>query len=125
MKNKEIKILIVNDDVYGRGVLKFLLTRERFIVEEATDRKEALEKAKETKPDIIILDGLMPEVDSFQIYKQLKEDLQTQSIPIIFCSATHIEELREKGIDVEYYLEKPYQIEQLYKKIKEVLQIKF
>jgi two-component system sensor histidine kinase/response regulator len=93
-------------------------------VEEANNGREALQKIFKDKPDIILLDGMMPDMDGFQTYERLKENPQMQDIPIIFCSATHIKELKERGLKVDEYLEKPYQIEELYQKIKKIIKIK-
>ncbi|MBU1121804.1 MAG: response regulator, partial [Candidatus Omnitrophica bacterium] len=85
---------------------------------------EALEKVAESKPDIILLDGLMPGMDGFQTCRHLRENPETKDVSIIFCSATHIEEVKKRKVAVDAYLEKPFSIEKLCEKIDEILELK-
>lgn len=84
---KGIRILLVDDDDDLRKILSFLLQKRGFITEEARDGKEGLEKIPSLKPDIIILDIVMPHIDGIQTCRILKGTPATQGIPIIFLSA--------------------------------------
>ena len=115
------RILIVDDDAETSNILDSMLTRKKFIVEKAGNGKEALEKIKKNKPDLILLDYIMPVMDGFETWCQLKSNPQTQNIPIILCTATHIEEGENGRIKVSDYLEKPFTIEEACKKINKIL----
>jgi CheY-like chemotaxis protein len=83
-----LKVLIVDDKESVREALKSGLSRKNvFVVEEAENGKEALEKLARNKPDIILLDVTMPVMDGFQTYRELRENQETKNIPVIFLSA--------------------------------------
>lgn len=105
-------ILIVDDTVYNIQLLSLMLIRQGYKVEQATNGKEAIEKAISQLPDIILLDIRMPDIDGYEVCKILKANPITQLIPIIFISS--IEEPSEKveafsvgGVD---YISKPFQL---------------
>ena len=118
---RKIKILIVDDDKTTRDTLSFLLTRKGFTTEKSENGKQALEKIGRGKPDLILLDAVMPVMDGFEACRELRENPKTQTIPIIFCSATHIEEGKKRKIEVDNYIQKPFPIDDLYKKIHKAL----
>ena len=86
-KNKRTKVLIVDDEEIVREALSYIFDKVGFITEEAKNGKEALIKVAQTKPDIIILDVAMPELDGTQACIRLRGNPETQNIPIIFLSA--------------------------------------
>ncbi|WP_126386756.1 hybrid sensor histidine kinase/response regulator [Pseudanabaena sp. ABRG5-3] len=105
-------VLIVDDTVYNIQLLSLMLIRQGYKVEQATNGKDALEKANSQLPDIILLDIRMPDIDGYEVCKILKDNPKTQAIPIIFISS--IEEPSEKveafsvgGVD---YISKPFQL---------------
>ncbi|NMF60972.1 hybrid sensor histidine kinase/response regulator [Pseudanabaena yagii] len=105
-------ILIVDDTLYNIQLLSLMLIRQGYVVEQATNGQEALEKATQLLPDIILLDIRMPDIDGYEVCKILKANPTTQGIPIIFISS--IEEPSEKveafsvgGVD---YISKPFQL---------------
>jgi two-component system sensor histidine kinase/response regulator len=105
-------VLIVDDTVYNIQLLSLMLIRQGYRVEQATNGKDALEKATSQLPDIILLDIRMPDIDGYEVCKILKDNPKTQAIPIIFISS--IEEPSEKveafsvgGVD---YISKPFQL---------------
>ena len=124
LSKKDIKILIVDDDKVLRDILSHMLSMSDFVVEQAGNGKEALEKIKINKPDIIILDCIMPVMDGFETFVNLKRNPDTQDISIMFCSATHIEEAKNRGLKADGYIEKPFIIEDLLKKINEIIKAK-
>lgn len=115
-EDKQIKILIVDDDLCITGILRHMLVRRGYQVEEAEDGRQALNKIDQNKPDIILLDAIMPGMDGFETYRRLKENPDTRDIPIIFCADMPVTE----KIKVEVYLKKPLSIEELYAKITEI-----
>ena len=74
---KYTKLLVVDDNEGLRGLLAYMLKRREFKVEEAANGKEALKKIYKNKPDIIILDAMMPEMNGFELCRCLREDKET------------------------------------------------
>lgn len=121
---RKIKILIVEDEEDVRRFVANVLRNRNFLVNEASNGQEALAMISGNKLDIILLDGTMPVMDGFEVCRRLRENPKTRDIPIIFCSATHIAEAKERRIKVDDYLEKPFSVETLCKKIHRILKDK-
>ena len=118
------KILIVDNE---RDILTLLgkrLSARGFSVMTAENGSDAINLAKSKRPDLIILDIMMPEMDGAEVSARLQEDSKTSSIPIIFltCLFTKKEE-REKGhiIGGRVFIAKPYRIEELLKEVESLL----
>ncbi|PJB08777.1 response regulator [bacterium (Candidatus Gribaldobacteria) CG_4_9_14_3_um_filter_33_9] len=92
------KILIVEDDKFLRELIARKLIQENFEVIEAIDGEEGLEKAKETKPNLILLDLILPGVDGFEVLTKLKEDPVLTVIPVIILSNLGQREDIERGL---------------------------
>jgi CheY-like chemotaxis protein len=109
------KILIVDDDPDMRLAIGSVLRSRSYDVVEAGDGEEALRKLKEEKPDLMLLDLLMPKMDGFAVVKELKNTQEGYSnIPILIISsireeASHRRYELEVGheLDVDEYIEKP------------------
>ncbi len=114
-------ILVVDDDDILRSCLELILDRRNFHVEGASNGKEALRKIHRNKPDLIILDGVMPVMDGFDTARVLKENPATRAIPIIFCTGQSISECAEKDIVVDAYCGKPFDSSELYEIIRDLL----
>lgn len=80
-------VLLVDDDLTLREMYDERLKAEGFEIIQATNGEEALAKAKESKPNIILLDIMMPKVNGFDVLKQLKEDEELKAIPVIILTA--------------------------------------
>jgi len=118
-KKKGVKVLIVDDEEGIREVIGYILEKRGFIAEDAGNGKKALEKVAQEKPDIIILDIAMPEMDGLQTCKRLRENPDTQDIPIIFLSAQSRPTALAReapGAPIEY-IGKPCDIEHLLRRI--------
>jgi len=124
-KKKGIKILIVDDEEIIREVMTYVLRKKGFITETAENGKKALEQIAQDKPDIIILDIVMPEMGGLEVYKRLRKNTDTQHIPIIFLSAEESIKyaILEKAGTITEYIEKPCDIEYLVKRIKSLTNI--
>lgn len=121
--SKKRVALVVDDERSVRECIGYTLTEKGFAVENAENGKEALEKIARNKPDIIILDFAMPDMDGLQVCNHLKGNPDTQDIPIIFLSAhKHIEQMINDmpGAAVKY-LEKPYDLKYLLEQIESLL----
>ena len=79
-------ILVVEDDEFLRGLIGHKLLSEGFIFFVAKDGREGLDKIKETKPDLILLDMLLPVMDGFEVLEEIKKDPEIASIPLIALS---------------------------------------
>ncbi|UCD15825.1 MAG: response regulator [Candidatus Omnitrophota bacterium] len=122
-RKRNLKVLIVDNDDMLREILHFTLTRRGFIIEEAKNGKEALEKVNKSKPDLIILDIKMPIMNGFETYRHLRKNPDTKDIPIIFVSSnsTAGNIIRNIQEDLVEFIKKPYAINDLLEQIKRLL----
>jgi len=119
-----MKILVVEDTEDSRILLEAILAAEGFEVDSAVNGIEALQKTRETTPDLIVSDILMPKMDGFDLCRQLKLDPQLKLIPFIFYTATYIDERDEKfamSLGATRFIVKPEDPVKLLKVIKDVL----
>jgi DNA-binding response OmpR family regulator len=119
------KILVVDDEEDLTYFLKANLeVEEQYHVVVVNRAKNAFKTAVKTKPDLIILDIMMPQIDGIKVLKKLKESKKTLSIPVIMLSAKNDDatKLEAAAFYDECYITKPVQIEELKTKIKEVFQ---
>jgi signal transduction histidine kinase/CheY-like chemotaxis protein len=109
-------ILIVDDEEAIRSLLRQELTEAGYLVEEAANGREALELVRTNKPDLIILDIMMPEINGFDVAAILKNDPQTMDIPIIVLSIVQ-DKSRGYRIGVDRYLTKPIDTSLLFSEV--------
>ncbi|MGA9293097.1 MAG: response regulator [Ignavibacteriaceae bacterium] len=109
------RILVIEDDSSVRKNLIELLNEEGIETYEAENGKIGIQKAKQTYPDLIISDILMPEADGYAVLKELQKEPGTSSIPFVFLSArTDMNDIRSgMNIGADDYLTKPYKAEDL------------
>ena len=114
-------ILVVDDDTPIRSLLRQELSDAGYQVKEAANGKAALDAVRLSKPDLIILDVMMPEINGFDVAAVLKNDPATMDIPIIILS---IVQDKERGfrIGVDRYLTKPIDTEKLFHEVDELLE---
>ena len=121
ISNSELPIILVVDDDPGNlGVMSALLKDSGFRVIVARDGKSALEKAHYGKPDLILLDLLMPKMDGFQVCARLKSDEPLKDIPVIFMTALmdmadKVKGFQSGGVD---YITKPFQPEEVLARVR-------
>ncbi|MFA6183866.1 MAG: response regulator [Parcubacteria group bacterium] len=125
MKNK--KILIIEDDATLRNVLSEFLESEGFSVAVAADGEEGIVLVGTSKPDIILLDIILPKKNGFEVLKEVKDNNDTSDIPVILLtnlgSLDDIEKALELGATT-YLVKGDYQIREIVEKIKEVLSLR-
>jgi signal transduction histidine kinase/CheY-like chemotaxis protein len=114
-------ILIVDDEEAIRSLLHQELSEAGYLIEEASNGKDALEKIRINKPDLIILDVMMPEMNGFDLAAILKNDPQTMDIPIIVLSIVQ-DKARGYRIGVDRYLTKPIDTAQLFTEVGTLLE---
>ena len=112
---------MVDDDTPIRSLLRQELSDAGYQVKEAADGKEALDSVRISKPDLIILDVMMPEINGFDVAAVLKNDPSTMDIPIIILSIVQDKE-RGYRIGVDRYLTKPIDTEKLFHEVDELLE---
>lgn len=117
------KILIIEDEADQVMMLQERLEASGYKMMSAMDGETGLKKAIEEKPDLILLDVIMPVINGYDVCKRLKANIKTKSIPIVILTASGEEELENKCLDAgaEYCLFKPYDSQFLLKKIKDIL----
>ena len=118
---KASKILIVDDDDSIRSLLQQELGDAGYSIQEARNGKEALAAVRKQKPDLIILDIMMPEMNGFDVAAVLKNDPQTMDIPIIVLSIVQ-DKTRGFRIGVDRYLTKPIDTGLLFSEIGSLLE---
>lgn len=113
--HSEYTILVVDDVISNVLLLRVLLTNEKFKVITASNGKDAIVKAAEDQPDLILLDVMMPEMNGFEVAEKLKGDPNTQNIPIIFLTALNTTADIVKGFKVgaNDFISKPFNKEEL------------
>ncbi len=94
---KKTKVLIVEDEQTLLDMYSLKLSKENFEVIKAADGQEGLEKAKSEKPDIILLDIMLPKIDGFQVLKNLREMKGFKNVPIIMLTNLGQNEDKQKG----------------------------
>ncbi len=116
------KILVVDDEKDIVEMLKYNLQKEGYKVISAYNGKEALERAQQ-RPDLILLDIMMPVMDGFQTLKALKQNKDTESIPVLFLTAKGAETDEIVGLEIgaEDYIVKPISIGKILARIRTVL----
>ena len=119
------KILVVDDEKDVVELLKFLLEKDGFSVVTAYNGREALEVAGDQKPDLILLDVMMPEMDGYTVQTRLLENQTTRQIPIIVLTAKgQLRDVFAMSANVKAYIEKPFDPKTLRQKIQESLKPK-
>ena len=117
------KILVVDDEIYIVHILDFSLGMEGYEVVTALDGEQALEKLKVEKPDLIVLDIMMPKLDGYEVCKAIKSDPVTRQIPVILLSAKGRNVDQKMGFDVgaDDYITKPFSPRKLVERINQLL----
>lgn len=119
MQNEQ-RLLLVDDEDRIRRLLKMYLEKEGYIIEEATDGHEAIEKALHIDYDLIVLDLMMPGIDGIEVCKQIREKKAT---PIIMLTAKGEEVNRVQGFEVgtDDYIVKPFSPREVVLRVKALL----
>jgi two-component system, OmpR family, phosphate regulon response regulator PhoB len=117
------KVLVVEDEEAISHLLAYNLEREGFRVATAPDGEEALIKVEESRPDLVLLDWMLPSVSGIELCRQLRTRNETREIPIIMITARGEEEDRVRGLDVgaDDYVTKPFSMSELVARMRAVL----
>ena len=114
------RVLVADDDDKIRELLELYLAKEGFAVEQAADGAEAILKAQQLKPDLIVLDIMMPVLDGMEVCRQVRKFSQ---VPVIMLTARTEDEDRIMGLELgaDDYLAKPFNPRELVARVKAVL----
>ena len=121
MQNK--KILVIEDEASIRDMLRFALERVDFLVSVAADAPSARLRIAESRPDLILLDWMMPGTSGVDYARELKAAPQTRDIPLIMVTARAEEEDKIRGLNIgcDDYVSKPFSFPELIARIQAVL----
>lgn len=127
-KNKDIKILIVEDDSFLRDLCVKELARKGFTVYEAVDGEKALNQLEKIKPDMILLDIILPAIDGFDVLEKIKnhEDKDIQNIPVVMLSNLGEKDDIKKAKDLgasDYLVKAHFTTKEITAKVKEELNL--
>jgi len=119
------KLVVADDDLEALGRMEQALSLHGYEVWTAADGQEALDRAQEIQPDLILLDVGMPLMDGYEVVRKLKKDDRTRPIPVIVATDSPADREQERvrvlGMDIAEYLTKPLSIEILIREIKKVI----
>ena len=121
---KKACILVVDDEQYIRLLVRRLLS-DKFTVLEGNDGAEAVDMAREHKPDLILMDILMPNVDGYNACSMIKADQSTKKIPVVMLTGIGYELNKKlaKEMGADDYITKPFTLEKLLDTIGKFLEI--
>jgi DNA-binding response OmpR family regulator len=118
------KILIIEDDKFLRELIVRKLGPKNYTILEAIDGEEGMKKIREEKPDLIILDLILPGIDGFTVLSKMKEDPVLSLIPVIILSNLGQKEEIEKGLKlgaIDYLVKAHFTPEEIIEKITNIL----
>jgi signal transduction histidine kinase/DNA-binding NarL/FixJ family response regulator/streptogramin lyase len=118
-------VLVVDDEAEVRSYLKEVLA-PRYAAETAADGEEGLEKARETRPDLVISDVVMPRRDGYELCRALRADERLRALPIILLTVQDEQEDRMAGLreGADAYLTKPFRPEELRQRVENLIGIR-
>lgn len=117
-------ILIIEDDKFLRELIAQKLRKEGYEVSEAIDGEEGIKKVREEKPDLILLDLILPGIDGFEVLLKIKDDLVLAQIPVIILSNLGQKEDIERGLKlgaIDYLIKAHFTPGEIIDKIKNAL----
>jgi CheY-like chemotaxis protein len=117
------RIVVADDDPFIRRLVAFTLTKFGYAVSEACDGAAALKLVRDVRPDLVVLDVLMPEMDGLEVTRALVQDPATSDIPILILSANAQRSDIEAGLEsgASAYVTKPFEPEVLGERVAELL----
>jgi adenylate cyclase len=120
------RVLVVDDDAASRRLLEVRLRALECKVAMASDGKEALEKVASFRPDVILLDYMMPKMTGLEVLKCLKEDERYKGVPVILLTGRGSQEDKVTGLDAgaDDYVVKPFEPFELLARVRSMLRIK-
>jgi len=125
-EQRTAKILIVDDNKENLNLVAYFLKPQNYHIITAMDGLEAMQKVESEKPDIILLDIMLPKMDGFQVCERIKKNPSTKFIPIIMITA--LKELKDKihslEVGADDFISKPFENVELLARVKSLLRLK-
>lgn len=121
----QARILSIEDDAEMRGLIQLILERKGHHVIGVKRGEAGLELLKSLKPDVLLLDLMLPDIDGWEIYHQMKADEDLKSVPIIIISAKSEKQdaaLGHKVLKNDHFIEKPFEVMDLIDTVYNVLE---
>ena len=118
------KILLIEDDKFLRELIIQKLGKEGYDVSEAPEGESGLLKIKEERPDLVLLDLILPGIDGFEVLSRMKKDAELASIPVIILSNLGQKDDVQKGMDLgaeDYLIKAHFTPGEIVEKIKAIL----
>jgi DNA-binding response OmpR family regulator len=117
------RILIVDDEPNIVLALEMLMKREGYEIQTVGDGEKAVEAAGSFRPDLILLDVMMPRMDGYEVCQRIRSDDSLKGISIVMLTAKGREVEREKGLALgaDLYITKPFSTREVVRKVKELL----
>lgn len=118
------KILVIEDDKFLRELIARKLREENYEVAEAFDGEEGIKKVKEERPDLILLDLILPGIDGFEVLEKIGQDPQISEIPVIILSNLGQRDDIERGLKlgaIDYLVKAHFTPGEIIEKIKNAL----
>lgn len=118
-----LRVLIVDDEPNIVLALELLMKKEGYEVHTVADGDRAVQAARELRPDLILLDIMIPKMDGYAVCQKIRSDADLKGISIIMLTAKGREVEREKGLALgaDLYITKPFSTRQVVLKVKELL----
>ena len=123
MTETKPRILVVDDELDLVSVLRMGLEIQGFEVIEAMDGEEGLRRARQDRPDLMVLDLMLPKMDGYKVCRALKFDERFKGMPVIILSARSGDQDRKLALDMgaDLFMTKPYEMNDLVAKIRQKL----
>ena len=123
-ENKKTKVLIIEDDSYISDMYRIKLESENFEVATAEDGIIGIKMLKKQKPDIILLDVVMPKMDGFDVLKTIKKNVELKEVPVVLLTNLSQKENVERGFELgadSYIIKAHFTPSEVVEKIKGIL----
>ncbi len=123
-KTDVMRVICVEDEAEMIDLIRLILSRKGFEVIGANGGKQGLEMIREQKPDLVLLDLMMPDMDGWEVYQQVKADEATRDIPVIVVTAKAQSIDKVLGLHiakVDDYISKPFSPQELMDSVEQVL----
>lgn len=120
----QIRILVIEDEKHIQNILEYNLRLDGFEVYIADDGPKGLELARDVKPDVILLDWMLPEMDGLEVLSELKKDARTKNIPVFMLTAKAMKQDYAQALQqgADDYIAKPFDPVNLGKTIRDKLE---
>ena len=118
------KILVIEDDKFLRELIIQKLLKEGYTTAVAVDGEEGVKKIKEEKPDLVLLDIILPGIDGFEVLKKAKEDGEIKDVPIVILSNLGQQDDIDKGVQLgakDYLIKAEFTPGEIVQKVKDIL----